>query len=102
LALMDRQTDRQLPLGRYIPTANHPRFAALRIKSIGLAVQGTGGSVVPFFSVSLIWKSPVGDSATPALDVLNCLKGVAVSQIRVAITLAPGGGRRASGVIPTG
>jgi hypothetical protein len=82
----------------YIPTANHPRFAALRIKSMGL-VQGTGGVELPFFSVSVIVKPPVDDSATPPLDELNWGgTGTAVvgrSQIRVAITLAPAGGRPA-------
>jgi hypothetical protein len=56
-----------------IPTANHPKFAALRINSIGLT-QGVGGTGE---SMSLIWKSPVGDSGTPADDVRLSVKGAA-------------------------
>src|SRR5258706_12813817 len=56
---------------RKIPTANHPKFAALRIKSMGL-VQTSGGSGE---SVSLILKSPLGDSVTPALDERLSVKG---------------------------
>lgn len=58
---------------------------------MGLA-QGNGGVGE---SVSLILKSPLGESITPAVDVLNWVKGAAVEQIRVAITDAPGGGRPA-------
>jgi hypothetical protein len=81
----------------YIPTANQgfgnvPGVAALRIKSVGL-VQGAGGSGE---SVSLIWKSPAGESKTPTVAVLNWGgSGIAIvgrSQIRVAMTEGRGVG----------
>jgi hypothetical protein len=55
-------------------------------------VQGDGGVGE---SLSLILKSPLGESITPAVDVLNWVKGVVAEQIRVAITDVPGGGRPA-------
>jgi hypothetical protein len=74
----------ELELG--IPTANqgfgNVPLAALRIKSMGL-VQEAGGSGE---RVSLIWKSPVGESKTPAKLEVCSVKGTVGSQIRVAIT----------------
>src|SRR4029077_20318032 len=74
-----------------IPTANHPLFAALRIKSMGL-MQMAGGSGE---STSSILKSPLGDSKTPARDESLSVKGAAGSQIRVANTEVPAGARPA-------
>ena len=54
-----------------IPTANHVRFAALRISSIGL-VQGVGGTGE---SMPWISKSPLGGSRTPGRDVRLGVKG---------------------------
>ena len=86
-----RKAVQSSPSARKIPTANQARFAAFRIKSIGL-VQGDGGVGE---SLSLILKSPLAESITPAVDVLNWVKGVVAEQIRVAITDVPGGGRPA-------
>src|SRR5215467_5316815 len=79
----------QLLLG--IPTANHPLFAALRIKSMGL-MQMSGGRGE---STSSILKSPLGDSKTPAGDEILSVKGALGSQIRVAKTEVPAGARPA-------
>jgi hypothetical protein len=82
-----------------IPTANHPRFAALRIKGIGL-MQAAGGSGE---SVSSILKSPFGDSKTPADEDRLSVKGAVGSQIRAASTCkAPMPEGAPSGVVPAG
>src|SRR5215475_6113597 len=68
----------QLLSGRKIPTANHAPPAALRIRSMGLAQLADGGAE----SLSLILKSPVSGSSTPARFVESSVKGAAASQIR--------------------
>src|SRR5712675_1781443 len=56
---------------RKIPTANHPKFAALRIKSMGL-MQISGGSGERGSSIS---KSPLGVSVTPAVPARLSVTG---------------------------
>jgi hypothetical protein len=54
-----------------IPSANQCEFAALWIRSRGLAQGNVGvGESMP-----LIWKLPLGDTGTPAGDVILRPKG---------------------------
>src|SRR5580704_4208929 len=70
-----------------IPNANQCAFAALWIRSKGLAQGNVGvGESLP-----LIWKLPLGDTGTPAKDVLLRPKGEVDRQLRVAYTLSPAG-----------
>src|SRR5580704_249777 len=70
-----------------IPNANQCAFAALWIRSNGLAQGNVGvGESLP-----LIWKLPLGDTGTPAKDVLLRPKGEVDRQLRVAYTLSPAG-----------
>ena len=70
-----------------IPSANQWLFAALWIRSRGLAQGNVGvGESVP-----LIWKLPLGDTVTPAGDVLLRPKGEVDRQLRVANTFVPAG-----------
>jgi hypothetical protein len=70
-----------------IPSANQCEFAALWIRSKGLV----HGNVGVGESMPLIWKSPLGDTCTPAGDVLLSPKGGVDRQLRVANTFVPAG-----------
>jgi len=71
-----------------IPSANQCEFALLWIRSKGLAQGNVGVGV----SMSLIWKSPVGDTVTPLRVLLRRKLGVGEDeQLRVANTASPAG-----------
>ena len=69
-----------------IPSANQCEFDALWIRSKGLAQGNVGVGV----SMSLIWKSPLGDTATPVRVVVLRAKFGEDEQLRVANKAAAG------------